>query len=75
MVPMTIDVNNLSKGEKDQLLDALRPKSKWVPTENSDKAFPQFRCVRCGLIQNYLSNFCEECGSDMQESNGNGKYY
>ena len=69
---MKIDVNNLSKEEKGRLLDALRPKGKWIETEFSDRQFPQFRCIKCGLVQKYLSNFCEKCGCDMRESNGNG---
>lgn len=61
-----IDVNCLSNKEKEELLNALRPKGRWVETEYSDRAFPRVRCTRCGKVQEGMTDFCEDCGSDMR---------
>lgn len=42
-----------------------RPKGEWIMIKNSDGNLKCYECSNCGKNQGYISNYCEDCGSDM----------
>ena len=80
-VNITINLELSEQGKR--LLDALRPKGKWVEvakrTEQYDREGVKswaviYQCPCCGFILNAIENhtaqynFCPSCGADMRDS-------
>jgi hypothetical protein len=48
----------------------VRPivRGKWIAEYDiTDGHFRTYHCSTCGKLQGYLSNYCEDCGSDNKE--------
>ena len=61
-IPPHIDRCN----DKDTI-DDIRPKGEWIMIKNSDGNLKCYECSACGKCQGYISNYCEDCGADMQK--------
>ena len=57
-----INISKLSDEEREQLLDAIRPKGRWIKLY---KGQVNSYCSECGYEAGKLSNFCPECGSKL----------
>lgn len=56
------------KGKIEGILKAhTRPKGEWILIKNSDGVLKCYECSECKKCQGYISNFCEDCGADMQQ--------
>lgn len=68
------DVELVFKGADEQswkeLLDDLRPKGEWI-TGGKDVTgqyfYDEFICNQCFVVETDKSNFCPNCGAQMQE--------
>ena len=44
-----------------------RLKGKWIMISNFDGNLKCYRCSNCGKTQGYISHYCEDCGTDMND--------
>lgn len=64
---------NKKMGEIRQAYDKMKamekPQGEWIMIKNSDGNLKCYECSNCGKAQGYISNYCKDCGAEMEGGN------
>lgn len=58
------------------MLDKLKPKAKWVKTNEWNNGYTEYSCEKCGHTKSVLDSYelppyCESCGARMESEQWN----
>lgn len=63
---LIVAIAGRTNGKTQAVLDAVRPKGKWIVNTGNSYIEPPYFCSECNGSNNWKAPFCEHCGADMR---------